>query len=252
MNPSDPTTPTRIKYFCNRCGKNHTPTCLGECGANIGNRTCDKPAGHVERGDTVHVDFDIPMNSVAAYAEMLRELASAERQRVAVALSAIEYDRTKVSEAVTAMKDALHQREWLKEGRGSYEWDDDRWHDEFAAAYDEIFEAMKPLEKIAADWTLCSRDSETIVKQRMDLQARADAAEAKVAELERELRDVSKQRDAYMFRCRKCGEPTDIAPDLPELAVCEKCCEDHNFIYIREERLHACEHCGKPKPIDYD
>lgn len=63
----------------------------------------------------------------------------------------IERDRTEVSKGVVAMRNVLQGREWLTEGRGPYEWNDDNWYKEFAAASDEMYEALKPLEKIAAD-----------------------------------------------------------------------------------------------------
>lgn len=78
-------------------------------------------------------------------------------------LSAIlEHDRTKVAEGVTAVKKAIHARDWLKEGRGPYEWDDDKWHTEFAVACTEILDALEPLARIAADWTNCPTKQEDI------------------------------------------------------------------------------------------
>jgi NMD protein affecting ribosome stability and mRNA decay len=53
------------------------------------------------------------------------------------------------------------------------------------------------------------------------------------------------------FSCQKCGKPTDIAPDPPERAVCEDCCEDHEYIYSRGDRTHYCSHCGQNPPPDW-
>jgi hypothetical protein len=78
----------------------------------------------------------------------------------------LERERTLVAEGVTAIKKAISCREWLTEGRGSYEWNDDRWHGEFAAAISEILEALKPLEKVAADLTNCPQDAEAVRKAR--------------------------------------------------------------------------------------
>lgn len=48
------------------------------------------------------------------------------------------------------------------------------------------------------------------------------------------------------FTCRVCGKECDVAPDLPERAICEEHCEDHEFEYDAYERTHICKHCGKP------
>src|SRR5690348_17063531 len=70
----------------------------------------------------------------------------------------LEYDRTAVADAITAAKKAIDSRDWLGgEGRGSYEWNDDRYRAEFGAAVKEIRKALEPLAKIAADWNGCPR-----------------------------------------------------------------------------------------------
>jgi len=53
------------------------------------------------------------------------------------------------------------------------------------------------------------------------------------------------------FACRVCGVACAIAPNPPERAVCEEHCDDHNYAYVREERGHFCEHCGKQAPDDW-
>ncbi len=83
----------------------------------------------------------------------------------------LERERTLVAEGVTAIKKAIDGREWLTEGRGSYEWDDDRWHSEFAAAISEILTALKPLEKVAADWSNCPQKWEDVQKARAEAES---------------------------------------------------------------------------------
>ena len=58
--------------------------------------------------------------------------------------------------------EAIRRREWLRLGRGSYEYDDDRWRSEFSQAIDEVIEAAEPLRKIAADWSDCPTDPKEI------------------------------------------------------------------------------------------
>ena len=87
-----------------------------------------------------------------------------------------ERDRTTVADGVTAIFEAIRAHEWLRLGRGSYEWDDDRWRDEFSAAIDKIMEAMKPLQRVASDWDGCPMDRPTI------LAARAGASDKRTQE----------------------------------------------------------------------
>lgn len=55
---------------------------------------------------------------------------------------------------------------------------------------------------------------------------------------------------AIDFHCHQCGKETALAPDPPDKAVCEDCCEDHDYRYDRWERTHVCTHCGKP--VDHE
>jgi len=52
------------------------------------------------------------------------------------------------------------------------------------------------------------------------------------------------------FHCHKCGVETATAPPLPDLAVCEECCEDHEYKYDSYERGSFCIHCNKQKDFD--
>lgn len=51
------------------------------------------------------------------------------------------------------------------------------------------------------------------------------------------------------FACRSCGK--ECASAGPDGAICEDCCEDHDYRYERELRGHFCFHCGKPAPEDW-
>lgn len=91
--------------------------------------------------------------------EMLEaELASAR--------SALEHDRTKVAECVTAVTKELQSYDWLISSRGSYSWDDNRWHGEFKTAHDAIETAIQPMVKIAADWSNCPKSWDEVQKAR--------------------------------------------------------------------------------------
>jgi hypothetical protein len=77
-----------------------------------------------------------------------------------------ERDRSQVAETFTAIMEAIRRREWLRLGRGSYEYDDDRWRDEFREAIDEVIEAASPLRRIASDWSDCPTDPKEIAAAR--------------------------------------------------------------------------------------
>lgn len=53
------------------------------------------------------------------------------------------------------------------------------------------------------------------------------------------------------FACKKCGVECPIAPVDGSGAVCENCCEDHDYRYCRDLQEHRCIHCDKPAPLDW-
>ena len=77
-----------------------------------------------------------------------------------------ERDRSQVAEVFNEIMEAIRRREWLRLGRGSYEYDDDRWRGEFSQAIDEVVAAAEPLRKIAADWSDCPTDPKEIAAAR--------------------------------------------------------------------------------------
>jgi hypothetical protein len=116
-------------------------------------------------------------------------IAELERERDE-AFAANERDRSFVADARNAFSDALERRTWLLEGRGSYEWDDDRWKDEFRQAIRELNAPMEALGKIGIDWSLCPTNPEEIAAARIDWKAR-------VAELEAALKPFAEEATAY-------------------------------------------------------
>jgi hypothetical protein len=111
--------------------------------------------------------------------KLIDDLASSLQEATRQTEAALERDRTKVAEVVTAIKQELHSYSWLIEGRGSYEWDDDRWHDEFKRAHEAISEALKPLERIAGDWTNCPKTDAEVKAARQAIRAKDE----RIAEL---------------------------------------------------------------------
>lgn len=113
-------------------------------------------------------DFQAMKDAAERAQQTARECLDQRDRRDAALSQQLEADRTKVAECMTAALKAIDSRHWLTEGRGSYEWNDDRWHQEFYAAAVEIRAALAPLAKIAADWTGCPKTGAEVARARMD------------------------------------------------------------------------------------
>ena len=86
----------------------------------------------------------------------------------------IERDRTAVARGVRQIRTAITEHEWLRLGRGSYEYDDERWKDEFGDALDAIERAMEPLRLVAANLRDSPIEVEAIAAARAIPQSEAD------------------------------------------------------------------------------
>lgn len=105
-----------------------------------------------------------------------REFARAAHQ---AAMVSNEQSRSVLAPVVTKLKMVIQRRSWMTEGRGPYEWNDDGWRDEFGEAMGEWMEAIKDLERVAADWSHCPTDTDEIMAIRELLQERTAAIKAK-------------------------------------------------------------------------
>ena len=99
-------------------------------------------------------------------AEEVARIGLVPRSEVERLQDTLERERSQVATGIGAVKEAIRKREWLRLGRGSFEWDDERWKDEFGHAIDEILQAMEPLRSIACDWSDCPTDRERIKRAR--------------------------------------------------------------------------------------
>jgi hypothetical protein len=112
-----------------------------------------------------------------------------ERQRERDALGRqLESDRTAVADCITKANRELDSRYWLTECRGSYEWNDDRYQEEFLAAGLAIRAALAPMTKIAANWSGCPMSSKDIATARINLEQERDQAIRGAKEAETRLR----------------------------------------------------------------
>ncbi len=101
-------------------------------------------------------------------------ISVARRQEIARLKAVNERDRSAIAAGLDTIEKALRAREWLRLGRGSYEWDDDRWKDEFGAAYDEILAALEPLRQIGGDHTDCPVSQAAIQATRAEMSANCE------------------------------------------------------------------------------
>lgn len=57
------------------------------------------------------------------------------------------------------------------------------------------------------------------------------------------------------YSCQVCGVECSCAPQPPDRAICESCCEEsedgHDYEYCEWERQHCCMRCAKPAPPEY-
>lgn len=160
--------------------------------------------------ETQEADNEELLNEGAREIARLREALSsetaarekAERERDE-ARGALERDRVSAVNAVNQFNDAFQRRRWLLESRGPYEWDDDRYRDEFSAAYDELKEPIEVLRKIGRDWSNCPVDHEAIAKARRDL-------DTTIADLTRKL-EVAAGRFERLSNIKHAGLARQLA-----------------------------------------
>lgn len=124
-------------------------------------------------------------------ARLQEALAAAEAERDE-ARAANERDRTEVIDAVNAISDAFKRRRWLLgDSRGSYEWDDDRFRQEFRDAIAEFEPQVERLRKIGADRSNCPTTQAGVDAARSSLPALLAETRKKALE---ECVELAKQR----------------------------------------------------------
>lgn len=141
----------------------------------------------------------------------------------------MEFDRAAVADCITKANKAIDSRHYLTEGRGSYEWNDDRWHDEFRAAAMEIKASLEPLTKIATDWKGCPQTSEEAAKARIDLKQQFAALTAEIKAHREALTRIGNAVDPVegvtggpdgvetIIACIQCGlDAANVAHELRE------------------------------------
>jgi hypothetical protein len=152
----------------------------------------DQSTGPSYPGDSVEV--------LAATRTMHRQLTAANA-RVAELEDALNRDRTGLASALGKIVDEVKGRGWIADGRGSYEWDDDRYRNEagegFAAVKKIAVDALARSGTIANE-VLMGRTpiAQKLRDERDAATQRADAAEARLGQA------LAAKDDAYTERNR--------------------------------------------------
>lgn len=128
-----------------------------------------KLAEEIEAAETIAYEAGLCTVGEKRIAGALR---AAGQQEPHPAQMALEHDRTQVAEHVTAMKNTLQNYAWLLDGRGSYEWDDDRYRLEFQTVCVAMQKHIEVLARIAADWSNCPKKWEDVQAARAGQQER--------------------------------------------------------------------------------
>lgn len=175
---------------------------------------------------------------------LLASIASAE-ERAEKAEAALQRDRSTVATEVTAMREAMERRQWLLDpGRGSYEWDDDRYRDEFRQALEEITTPIDRLRVIASDWANCPTSADKI-KAARSTEAERDTLRARVAELEADAARLStppsQRRSRRMDRDELVHKVIERFGAVPVAAI---------DLVLEEAAKAQCDGCSKGMPIN--
>lgn len=157
--------------------------------------------------------------------------ATGQAQRIAVLEGVIERDRSTLAGFVTALNKEFDSRFWLTEGRGSYEWNDDRYRQEFHDAVLGIKKILEPIARMAADLTNSPKTTAEVVAARRDLEAENASLRQNVTALEAEV--------AQLAAAINPNDPLNFE-DLVELAKdCRLAYDKSVEMLADQERLEA-------------
>lgn len=133
---------------------------------------------YADKRITLHPVPELHQRVLVEKLEDAQKLIMKLEAQVSAMECAIERDRTKIADAVTELRKELDSRYWLTEGRGSYEWNDDRYQAEFLDAGRSLIEKMKPLQQIAQDLSNSPVRGEDVRAARIDVEKRITELEA--------------------------------------------------------------------------
>lgn len=164
----------------------------------------------------------------------------------------IDRDRYVAAACLGAIEKVLSSRAHLAEpGRGSYEWDDERYQQEFGLALDEIKEALWPLRRLAKDKTDCATDPDKVVAARAAgherfnaLNAQPLAADALDAGTASRLVPVVPTEEQWGGLARAIMMWLDMTPKTPRMLFKHLECSGHQIPqWLRDDtEMRALDH----------
>ncbi|NEI71068.1 hypothetical protein GR212_15925 [Rhizobium lusitanum] len=145
-----------------------------------------KAAAQADYETRIRSALSSPVGGMEEIKELQEQLRSARW--------ANERDRSTVCDQVNIIKDEIARRSWLCSSRGSYEWDDERYQQEFSAALEVIGSAVEKLSSIASDWSHCPETDAEIQAARASSPTPASDI-ANLQERLMEAENIIKERD---------------------------------------------------------
>lgn len=82
---------------------------------------------------------------------LIEQVRKEERQKIEILEKALKDDATDLWQVTNAIKKEIADRDWIMEGRGCYQWDDDRYKDETRLAFEAVEKIIKDAQKPAAN-----------------------------------------------------------------------------------------------------
>jgi hypothetical protein len=140
--------------------------------------------------------------TILALAARVREL-QADKQRLSLI---IEGERGKAGVAVQSIDKVLSSRDWLRHGRGSYEYDDERWFSEFGEAMMEIEQALISLRPIIANLEDCPHTNDEVRSARAFtlLQSKVEQGQRERDALAAENAELRADKERWKFARENC------------------------------------------------
>ncbi len=141
--------------------------------------------------DDIHCNRLVPPaeSPYATIERLTADLAAARAERGRLQ-AIIERDRTAVAMCMQGLRHEIASRDWLAEGCGSYEWDDEKYQEEFGRALDALRSRIDTLSHLTTDWSDCPAkpdDRTEAQEESVGLVARAHRLRADAAEKERDV-----------------------------------------------------------------
>ncbi len=131
----------------------------------------------------------------------------------------IDRDRYIVAIGLGHIRKALDGHRWLLEGRGPYEWDDDKYRDEFAAWVMQVEQATGLLSKLAWDKGDCTEETPKVEAARNAARAYAQDASAGHRNMLPSDLGLPCPSCSALRAQPKTTEPTDALVDRVERAI---------------------------------